>query len=169
MTTLYCLKIRDFPNLYLYPPGTGWPCYTPRSGFLLRRLLRLPGLRWSIRLTGLSLSLILRPTVSRPVCLVIKHPSGAYCQILLLLDSCGLMWGALSDERMGQSFTTAAGPRQRSHSLVRAPWDSRLYFTVSDSRYPFSSPPTTRRATVEVFDSASTLDSQTWPPQLSSL
>jgi hypothetical protein len=27
-----------------------------------------------------------------------------------------LMWGALSDERTGLSFTIAAGPRQRSHS-----------------------------------------------------
>jgi hypothetical protein len=66
-----------------------------------------------------------------------------------------LMCGALSDERRGLSFTTAAGPRQRSHSRVRVPWDSQPYFTVSDSRLPFSSPPTTRRVTVEVFDPAS--------------
>jgi hypothetical protein len=56
------------------------------------------------------------------------------------------------------SFTAAAGP-QSSHSRVRIPWDTRQYFTVSDSRLPFSSPPTTHRATVEVFDSASTRDS----------
>jgi hypothetical protein len=66
------------------------------------------------------------------------------------------MWGALSNERTGLSFTIAAGPRQRSHSRVRIPWDSRPYFTFSDSRLPFSSPPTIRRVTVEVFDSAST-------------
>jgi hypothetical protein len=37
----------------------------------------------------LSLGLVLRPTVSRPVCLGIKHPSGAYDQVFLLLsDSC---------------------------------------------------------------------------------
>jgi hypothetical protein len=54
------------------------------------------------------------------------------------------MWGALSDERTGLSFTIAAGPRQRSHSRVRVSWDSGPYFTVSDSRLPFSSPPTTR-------------------------
>jgi hypothetical protein len=47
------------------------------------------------------------------------------------------MWGALSDERTGLSFTIAAGPHQRSHSRVRVPWDSRPYFTLSDSRLPF--------------------------------
>jgi hypothetical protein len=46
------------------------------------------------------------------------------------------MLGALSDERMGLSFTNAADPRQRSHSWVRVPQDSWPYFTVSDSRLP---------------------------------
>jgi hypothetical protein len=45
-----------------------------------------------------------------------------------------------------------AGPRQRSNSRVRVPWDARPYFTVSDSRLPFSSAPMTRRVTVQVFD-----------------
>jgi hypothetical protein len=66
------------------------------------------------------------------------------------------MWGALSDGRTGLSFTIAAGPCQRSHSLVQAPLDSRPYFTVSDLIFPISSPPTTRSVTVEVFDPAST-------------
>jgi hypothetical protein len=69
---------------------------------------------------------------------------------------CELMWGALSDERIGLSFTIAAGPRQRSHFRVRVSWDSLQYLTVSDSRLFFSSPPTTRRATVDVFEPAST-------------
>jgi hypothetical protein len=77
-----------------------------------------------------------------------------YCQTVAGL----LMWGTLSDERTGLSFTIIAGPRQRSHSRVRVLWDSRPSFTVSDSRLPFSSPPTTYRTTVEVFDPASTLD-----------
>jgi hypothetical protein len=45
-----------------------------------------------------------------------------------------LMWGASPKERTGLSFTIASDPRQHSHSLVRVPWDSRPYFTVSDSR-----------------------------------
>jgi hypothetical protein len=62
------------------------------------------------------------------------------------------LWGALSDERTGLSFVHAAAPFQGSLSRVRVPWVSRLYFTVSDLRLPFSSPPTTRRVTVEIFD-----------------
>jgi hypothetical protein len=67
-----------------------------------------------------------------------------------------LMWGALSDERTGLSFTFATGLRQRSHSRVRVPWEQRPYFTLSNSKLPFSSPLTTRRVTVEVFDPDST-------------
>jgi hypothetical protein len=37
---------------------------------------------------------------------------------------------------MGLSFTIAAGSRQRSNSQIRVPRDSRLHFTVSDSRFP---------------------------------
>jgi hypothetical protein len=82
------------------------------------------------------------------------RPDFYYCQTVAGL----LRWGALSDERTGLSFAVAPGPRQRGHSRVRVPWDSRPYFTVSNSRLPFLSSPTTRRATVEVFDPASTRD-----------
>jgi hypothetical protein len=44
-----------------------------------------------------------------------------------------LIWGTLFDGRMGLSFATAAGLRQRSHHRIRIPWDS-WHFTVSDSR-----------------------------------
>jgi hypothetical protein len=67
-----------------------------------------------------------------------------------------LMWVVLCDERTDLSFAITTGPRQRSHSRIRVPLDSRPHFTVSDSRLPFLSPPTTRRVTVEVFDPAST-------------
>jgi hypothetical protein len=81
-------------------------------------------------------------------------PDIYYCLTITVL----ILWGALSDDRTVLSFSVASGPRQRSHSRVRVPWDSWLYFTVSDSKLPFSSPPTTRRASVEVFDPASTRD-----------
>jgi hypothetical protein len=44
------------------------------------------------------------------------------------------MSGALSHEKMGLSFTIAAGLRQRKYSRVRVPWDSWPQITVSDSR-----------------------------------
>jgi hypothetical protein len=83
------------------------------------------------------------------------RPDYYYCQTVSGL----LLWGALSDERSGLSFTIASVPRQRSHFRVRVPCYSRPYFTDSDLRLTFLSPPTTRRATVEVFDPASTRDS----------
>jgi hypothetical protein len=57
---------------------------------------------------------------------------------------------------MGLSFAIAAGPRQCIHSWVQVRRDLWPYFTVSDSRLPFSSPPTPRRAAVQEFDPAST-------------
>jgi hypothetical protein len=86
---------------------------------------------------------MLRTTVSRPVCLGIKHPFGAYDQIFITCVTITVffLWGALSDERSSLSFVYAAGSCQRSPSRVRVPWDSRPYFTVSHLRLPFSSPP----------------------------
>jgi hypothetical protein len=63
----------------------------------------------------ISLSLMLRPTVNRPVCLGIKHPSVSYDQIFIsvwntsdsyVLDSVGRpLW-----REAGLSFVCAAGP-----------------------------------------------------------
>jgi hypothetical protein len=73
-----------------------------------------------------------------------------YCQMVASL----LIWGALSDERTVLSFTIAAGPRQRT--LGSESRGTRHHILLSDSRLPFSLPPRTRRATVEVFDPTST-------------
>jgi hypothetical protein len=58
------------------------------------------------------------------------RPDFYYCQTIAGL----LMWGALSDERTGLSFTIAPGPCQCWHFRIRLPLDSWPYFTVSDSR-----------------------------------
>jgi hypothetical protein len=80
------------------------------------------------------------------------RPDFYFCRTVASL----LIWGTLFDVRTGLSFKIAAGPHQLIYSRVRVPWDSRPYFTVSDSRLPFSSPSTNRRATVEVFEPATT-------------
>jgi hypothetical protein len=105
----------------------------------------------------IKVQVTLRLTVSQSVNLGVEPRLGPMTRCLLLLNVMVLfLWGALSDERTGLSFSHATGPCQRSLSRVRVPWDSRPYFTVSDLRLPFSSPHTTRRVTVEVFDPAST-------------
>jgi hypothetical protein len=142
------------PRIYI-PQEQGDPVIPPGTGFPFRRLQRLAGIQWRYSTSPPhESSLMLRPTVSRPVCLGIKYPSGAYSQAVTGL----LMWGALSDERTGPSFTIAAGLRQRNHSRVRVLWDWRSYFTASDLKLPVFSPPTTRRATMEIFYPASTRD-----------
>jgi hypothetical protein len=78
-------------------------------------------------------------------------PDIYYCLTVTVL----FLSGALSDERTGLSFIYA-DPRQRSLSRVPVPCDSSPYFTLSGLRLPFSSPPTTRRVTVEVFEPAPT-------------
>jgi hypothetical protein len=99
----------------------------------------------------------LRLTVRQSVRNGVEPHVGLMTWYLLLFESYGpVLWGTLSDERTGLSFVYAAVPCQCSLSRVRVPCYSRPYFTVSDLRLPFSSPPTTCRVTVEVFDPAST-------------
>jgi hypothetical protein len=97
------------------------------------------------------------------------RPDFYYCQTVAGLS----LWGALCEERMGLPFTVAAGPRQcslrgseyrgtRDHILLSQIQDSpnlegQVPVCISASHWiPFSSPPTTRRPTVEAFESAST-------------
>jgi hypothetical protein len=61
-----------------------------RTGLLLCRTVSIQSLLFCILL--LSLSLILRPTVSRSVCLGIKHPSGAYDQIFITVWQLRVCW-----------------------------------------------------------------------------
>jgi hypothetical protein len=119
---------------------------------------------------------------------------GPNTAFLLLSLACWLMWSALSEERTGLSIAIAAGCRQHSLSLVRVSEDltyfvvsgaglpqsgfpgSRIY-TLPETQWPnyidrygvrFPSPPTTRWATVVVFETASTLACRylvTWPAQ----
>jgi hypothetical protein len=47
MTIFYTLRFETSPNPRIYnPSGTGWPGYTPGTGFPFRRHLRLAGLRF---------------------------------------------------------------------------------------------------------------------------
>jgi hypothetical protein len=108
---LMSLRSGEYSTTQLLPPVDKLPGWRPSHTNLQVFASHTP-----LQLT-IALSLILRPTVSRPVCLGIKHPSGAYrpdfyyCQTVAGL----LMCGALSDEKAGLPFTITDGPRHRNH------------------------------------------------------
>jgi hypothetical protein len=93
-------------------------------------------------------------SISKSSC---RAPSGLLTRYLLLFDSYGLVIMGRPPWREDESaFLYDAGPRQHSISWVRVPCDWWAYFTVSYLRLLFSSPPTTHRVMVEVFDLAPT-------------
>jgi hypothetical protein len=145
--------LSSLPNFFLATSQLFCPLPTPKTRLNSNSKVRVTEVESYVATDGQSVSLSWNKA---PIWGL--RPDLYYCQTVAGL----LMWGALSDYRTGLSFTIAAGPRQRSHSVVRVPWDSGPYFTVSNSRLLFSSPPTTRGATVEVFDPASTRISYDW-------
>jgi hypothetical protein len=105
-------------------------------------------------MTQIKVKVVIRPRSIGQSVLVSSTHLGFTTRYLLVFDNYGPAFvGVLSDERMGLSFVHDS---PALFSWVRVPLDSWQYFTVSDLRLPFSSPPTTRRVTVEVFDPAST-------------
>jgi hypothetical protein len=110
VTKFYCLRFETPPTwrarspyLLVYPPGTWWPGYTPRywapffSPLTTRRATvevfdNASTRDVSVDSFWVSLSLMIRSTVSRPGYLGIKHPSGAYDQISITVRHLRFCW-----------------------------------------------------------------------------
>jgi hypothetical protein len=110
MMTLLPTSIICKERIYCHVSGVPWLIITGSRLDLLVLLLQsflitinysavanLPTSQITRTRSILSLSLILRPTVSRPVCLGIKHPFRAYDQILITVRQLRVCWcGAFS-------------------------------------------------------------------------
>jgi hypothetical protein len=105
---------------------------------------------------ALSLSLMLRPTISRPVCLQIKHPSGASDQILITVSQLRVCWcGALSLTRervcrlqllLGLASKVILGSESRGNrdNILLSPigdFPFRRLLRLAGLRWRYSTPP----------------------------
>jgi hypothetical protein len=147
-----------------------------------RLLVRNNGVTWkrcSLGNPG-DKKVMLWPTMSRPVCLGVKHLSRLTTRFVLMSDSCGFVdvghslwrengsvvynccWFSPAQSFLGPSpaglvtifywlrFETF--PIWRARSTYLYPPGTRWPSYNPRHWVPFSSPPTTRRATVEVFE-----------------
>jgi hypothetical protein len=168
MTIFYYLTFQTPPiwrarSPYLYPPGTGWPGYTPRHWVPFTSLPTTRRVTVEVfdtastrvakhERTQVKVKVSLRLTINQSVSFGVEPHLGLITRYLLLFESYGLVLCGVPSLTRGRVcllymlLALASAVFLGSESLG----------TASDLRLLFSSSPTTRRVTVEVFDPAST-------------
>jgi hypothetical protein len=124
------------------PPERGGPVIPPSHWVLFSSP---PTTRRATVTLPVKVKVTLRLAVSQSVNLGVEPHVGLMTRYLLLFDTYGLVFvGRPLWREDGSVFYMCCWPSPGSLSRVRVPWDSWPYFTVSDLRLPFSSPPTIR-------------------------
>jgi hypothetical protein len=183
VTIFYC-----FNSTVPQPGGPDPRTYIPQA---LGSLFVASYSTWKSKLqVKVKVKVMLRPTVSRPVRLGVKHPTGAYDQLFIAVRQWRVCWCgtvSLMRERVCRLqllLVLASAVKLRAESrgtrdhilclIFETPPTWRAGFPYLyppgtgwpsyNPRHwvPFSSPPTTRRAAVEVFELASTRVSQSY-------
>jgi hypothetical protein len=115
-------------STYLYTPGTGWPRYTPRHWIPFSSSYDSQGYGGGIRT---------------------RLHTGQLELESIRVESNRIESYATTDSQSASLSWNEAPSGAYDQILITVRWP---YFTVSNSRLPFSSPPTIRTDTVEVFD-----------------
>jgi hypothetical protein len=127
MTTFYCLIWDSFNLEGQVPQEQGGPNIPPGTGFPFLRLLRLAWLRRRYCNPPRKVKVTLRLTVSRPVRLDVRRPSGTSDQFFFLLEIlfrqlwvCYFEAPSLATSSADEKFC-CQGPTNRKHVVVLLP------------------------------------------------